>query len=123
MGICEKCQLLASGPINGSQSRLVSNYDYLSLRKAVDSRCFICLRVWESLTEEQKGIVSTPDFTGITYKISRRSRQGEGEEDAILATLSFEHGDDLYECDDYNKPGGLWIDSAGVFAFVHPSGE
>ena len=123
MGICEKCQSLAVSPLPGQGPTLYC-YDYLSLRKAVDSRCYICSRVWDTLTEEQKGVASGPGFMGITYRLWRSSRSMDDEEGPILATLGFENGDDLYDCEDYNEVGGRHLNSdCGVFAFLNPSGK
>lgn len=123
MGLCEKCQSLATEAFRSSESPSVDRYDYLSFRRAVDGKCFVCSHVWDSLSEEQKGIASKPGFMGITYRIYRNSRPGSDEGEPILATLSFQHGDDLFDCEECNKVGGLMINSAGVFAFLDPSGE
>ncbi|POS81255.1 hypothetical protein DHEL01_v200355 [Diaporthe helianthi] len=124
MGICEKCQSLAISPHSGEGGPTLSCYDYHSLREGIDSKCYICSHVWGTLTEEQKGVASSPGFMGITYRLQRspsRKARNDETEPPLLATLPFENEDDLYDCDDYNPVGGRWLDLAGVFAFLDPS--
>lgn len=124
MGLCEQCRAMTTTPLAGGRNSLF-RHDHVSLRKAVfESRCFVCCRVWDSLSEEQKGVARDPAFEGIGYSISlsRSTDGGDGEQVEILATLSFEHGDDLFDCEDYNVVGGLPVGSAGCFAILNPSG-
>lgn len=71
-------------------------------------------------------VASDPAFMGIEYQISlhkiTRAQAEDGDEQEILATLSFDHGDDLYDCEDYNEVGGLPVDQVGNFAILNPSG-
>ena len=98
-------------------------HDHETLRKAVfESKCFICSGVWGSLTEEQKKVASVPDFEGIEYRIRLyRNPLNDGEQREYLATMLFSHGDDLFDCEDYNEVGGLPVDSVGCFAMLNPS--
>lgn len=61
---------------------------------------------------------------GIEYQISlsKIAQADDGDKKEILATLSFDHGDDLYDCEDYNEVGGLPVDQVGNFAILNPSG-
>lgn len=83
--------------------------------------------MYRTLSEEQKAIASDPTFMGIEYFIFLRhiTQEEDGEQQKIVATLSFEHGDDLYDCEDYNEVGGLLPGNStvGCFAILNPSSE
>lgn len=127
MSLCEKCQSMTSKPLSYGRNSLF-RHDHISLQEAVfERRCFICTRVWDSLSEDQKAVASGPAFMGIEYQLfllrptsGEDGEQREGQE--ILATLSFKHGEDFYDCEDYNDVGGSPVGSAGCFAILNPSG-
>lgn len=120
MGLCEQCRSIAENLMPLGRSK-VFHHDAASLKKATEEKCFACLRIWNSLSEEQQAIASRPDFEGIDcYSVLRQRTCAKGDEEPILAYLSFEHGEDLY-CDDYNVMGG-WRGSAGHFAVLNPNG-
>lgn len=123
MGLCEQCHSMTETPLAYGRNSLF-RHDHITLRKAVFvSRCFVCTRVWHSLTEEQKSIASDPAFEGIEDEIylSRMPGGKDGEQQGILANMSFQHGDDLYDCEDYNVVGGPSLVFAGCFAILNPS--
>ncbi|KUI68836.1 hypothetical protein VM1G_04392 [Cytospora mali] len=99
-------------------------HDHITFRKAVfESRCFICSHVWNSLSQEQKDIASDAAFMGIEYQIhlSKITHDKDEEQRKVLANLSFEHGDDLYDCEDYKEVGGFPVEAVGCFAILNPS--
>lgn len=125
MGLCEQCQSISTKVLVHGRNSLF-RHDHISLEKAVfESRCFICSRVWDTLSEEQKVVASGPAFMGIEYRmfLFQEKYSDDDELSEILAHLTFEHGDDLYDVDDYNEVGGMPMDSTGCFAILNPSGK
>lgn len=85
---------------SGRETAFHHNAD--SLRKAVEERCFACLHIWNGLSKEQQVVASGPQFEGfdcVSELSSRRYALGD-QESGVLATLTFENGDDLDACDD-----------------------
>lgn len=127
MAFCQKCQLIPDILIARGQDRtVVVHHDSASLQAAVTERCYICLRVWESLSEEQKSVASSSAFEGIRYNLSLSldySEPGSSEESSFIAELKCNHGDDLYDCDDYNEVGGWWRLEMGQFTMLNPSSK
>nr|AET07139.1 vegetative incompatibility protein 6 [Cryphonectria parasitica] len=125
MSLCRKCQAIPDTRICSGEHRVVVRHDSASIQKSVEDRCYICARVWNSLSEEQKAVCKRPTFEGIVYKMYTRD-QSYGGSNAhsrpILAQLLCQPAkDDLYDCDDYNEVGGWWRNEAGAFAALNPS--
>lgn len=120
MSLCEQCRSISERPTPPGRS-VAFHHDAVSLKKAVEGKCFACLRIWNSLSEEQRAIASREDFEGIDcFSFLRQRAHVEGNEEPILAHFSFEHGEDLY-CDDFNVIGS-WRGSTGHFAVLNANG-
>lgn len=127
MGLCEQCQAISSTVLSRRVGTSVLRHNHETLARSVfDSKCFLCTQVWNSLTEEQRGVTRRPEFEGIDYKISLvldGPRWDDGPED-ILADVSFDHGEDLWCTEDYNTVGGDYTSHVnGQFAILRPSGK
>lgn len=124
MGLCEQCQSVRAKVLVHGRNTLF-RHDSSTLQKAVfESRCFVCSHVWDSLSGEQKAVASGPAFEGIEYQIflsKIENHDVDAEKSEIIAAISFDHGDDLYDCEDYNEVGGLSMDSMGNFAMLNPA--
>lgn len=122
MSLCTECNSISTRTF-GSESAILFRHGYDSLRKAVfESKCYICCRVWESLTEEQKEVASRPEFMGIEYHLSvRTATDSDGDQVLPLASITFTWDDDLYDCEDYNEPGGLHVQDEGNFTALNPA--
>lgn len=90
------------------------------LETAVAEDCYICKRVWESLSDEQKLCTKSSGFEGINYDVTLKS---VNEGNSILAKLNCEPGDDLYDCDDYNVVDGWWEFESGAYAFLNATSK
>lgn len=103
---------------------MLFRHGYDSFRKAVfESNCYICYRVWQSFTEEQKEMASRPEFMGMEYYIQfGRGNHWDGQPSLSLAWITFVLDDDLYDCEDYNEPGGLSLAGMGIFGVLNPAG-
>lgn len=122
MTLCQKCQSIPDTAVAYSGRPTVVRHDTASLKRSIQTRCFICTRVWESLSEEQKTVAESPTFTGIQYQARMSTGwMGEKRENPILASLICEPGDDLYDCEDYNVVGGWWRMETGQFSVLNPS--
>lgn len=120
MPLCEQCLSISNKTISTGRNT-VFHHDAASLAKAVELKCFACVRIWDSLSEEQQAIACHADFEGLDCVLSFNVRSSSpGVDEPILAHLTFEHGEDLY-CDDYNVIGG-WRGPAGHFAILNPQG-
>lgn len=124
MGLCAHCLSLSSKVlIFGVNAAL--HHSHETFKEAVFvSKCYICSQVWDSMNEEQKEVVRRPDFEGIDYNIRLgRTRYGEdGRQEPVLATIFIKHGEDLWDCEEYNKVGGTFVSGAGQFAILNPFG-
>lgn len=124
MGFCQQCRSLLERRMP-SGYHLAFHHDAASLKKAVEERCFACFRIWNNLSKEQQIVASRAEFDGFDCHSSlgprSHARDGEDEdEESILANFSFTHGEDLYDCDDYNDLG--WAGCGGQFAVLNPFG-
>ncbi|KAG8168216.1 hypothetical protein KVR01_003905 [Diaporthe batatas] len=117
MGLCALCEQSLSSKVLVDDT--LFHHDYRTFRQSVESKCYICSHVWSSLTEEQKETTMRPTFDGIDYDVSLRTSYGE-RQGRILATIDFKHGDDLFDCEDYNEVGGKHMADAGRFAILNP---
>jgi hypothetical protein len=126
MGLCEQCQSISSKVLSRQGFNTVFHHNHETFMRSVfDSKCYICSQVWDSLNEEQQGKAIRPEFEGIDYKVSLRSTS-YGEEDRqepILATIFFTHGEDLWDCEEYDPVGGMTINDSGQFAILNPNGR
>lgn len=123
MRLCEQCRSISSKVL---PKRTVLHHNYASLQKSVFAgSCYLCSQVWDSLNEEQKGVASRSDFEGIDYEVSlgRTSYGDDGVQERILAKISFEHGEDLLYCEEYDIVGGTSLEDAGQFAILNPFGR
>lgn len=119
MPLCEQCQSI-SDRTTSTRRHIISHHDAASLAKAVEKKCFACVRIWESLSEEQQAIARHVDFEGLDCVLFLNVQSSARVDNLILGHLTFEHGEDLY-CDDYNEIGG-WRGPAGHFAILNPDG-
>lgn len=92
------------------------------MRSVFDSKCFLCSQVWESLHEEQKEVARRPDFEGLKCNVSlvKGSFGTDDRPENIIAQMYFDHGDDLYETEEYNRVGGMITDFSGQYAILDP---
>lgn len=122
MSLCTECKSMSTKTFEGDETKLF-RHGYDSFRKAVfESKCYICCRVWESLTEEQKKVASRPQFMGIEYHLRLwNAIDSDGEASLTVASITFRWDDDLYDCEDYTEPGGLGVEEAGNFAALNPA--
>lgn len=88
------------------------------------SKCYICSQVWDSMNEEQKEVARRPNFEGFDFDILlRKTRYGEdGRQEPVLAMFFIQHGEDLWDCEEYNTPGGPDLSGPGRFAILNPFG-
>lgn len=123
MGLCEQCQSISSKVLVFGKN-MVFHHNYETFRKSVfGDRCYICSQVWDSMNEEQKAVASRPDFEGIDYEVFLKSASfdEEGQQERVLATISFSHGEDLWDTEEYDPIGGMSMEDAGKFAILNPS--
>lgn len=123
MGLCEQCQSISSTVLLLSGLNKVFHHSCETLKKSVfEAKCYVCSRVWDSLTEEQKAVASHPDFEGIDCKVSLQTshEEDDGWQERVLAKITFTPGDDLYDCEDYETVGGKIMEHAGQFAILNP---
>lgn len=122
MSLCTECKSMSTKTFEGDETKLF-RHGYDSFRKAVfESKCYICCRVWESLTEEQKEVASRPQFMGIEYHLRLSNAiDSDGEARPTVAEITFTWDDDLYDCEDYTEPGGLLVEEVGNFAALNPA--
>lgn len=119
MPLCEQCLSISERQISSGRS-VAFHHNSASLKKAVEDKCFACVRIWNSLSREQQAIASQVDFQGLDcYSVSQKKAKVGNEEEPILLHFTFEHGEDLY-CDDFNVMGG-WRGIAGHFAVLNPN--
>lgn len=126
MGLCEHCQSISSKVLrHASNWDTVLHHNHETFKRSVRSKCYICSQVWDSLNEEQKAKAKRPNFEGINYKVllGRTSYGEEDREEPILATFSIDHGEDLWDCEEYNDVGGEFLSGAGKFAILNPFGR
>lgn len=123
MSLCTQCQSISTRVL-GQERTKVFRHGYDSFREAVfERKCYICYRVWESLSEEQKEVASRPEFMGIDYYIQvGDANRWDGEPTQSLASITFMLDDDLYNCEDYNEVGGLSVGLVGIFGALNPAG-
>lgn len=114
-GLCKKCQSIPETVIAGRGLQVALEHDFKSLKESVERRCFICTRVWDTLSEQQRTVAGRPTFMGIRYQLCLKTSS------AIVAKLMCDPGDDLYDCDDYKVVGGWWRGETGHFAMLDPS--
>ncbi|KAG6366495.1 hypothetical protein INS49_000672 [Diaporthe citri] len=121
MSLCTECKSMSTRTFEGDETKLF-RHGYDSFRKAVfESKCYICCRVWESLTEEQKEVASRPEFMGIEYHFRpRRAIDSDGDPTLTVASLTFKWDDDLFDCEDYDEPGGFDV-GEGTFTALNPA--
>lgn len=85
--------------------------------------CYICTRVWDSLSKVQQAVVQSPDFSGLECKISFPPVSEEGEDDeSIVTSLTFLAGDELWDCEEANLVGGWSPTFFGQFVILNPRG-
>jgi hypothetical protein len=126
MGLCEQCQSISSTVLVGSSRNTVLHHNHETFKRSVfGSKCYLCSQVWDSLNEEQKGKARRPEFEGIDYKVflGRTSYGEEDRQEPILAKFYFDHGEDLWDCEEYDTVGGQFIQGAGQFAILNPFGR
>lgn len=125
MGLCEHCQSISSKVLKFRGKNNVLHHNHETLKRSIGSKCYLCSQVWDSLNEEQKGVARRPDFEGIDYDVSlgKTRYSEEDRQEPILATFSFGHGEDLWDCEEYNDVGGTHIREAGKFAILNPFGR
>lgn len=125
MGLCELCQSLSSKVlVNGVNKALHHNHE--TFKEAVfGSKCYLCCQVWDSMNEEQKEVAGRPGFEGIDYDIllGRTQYGEENGQEPVLATLFIKHGEDLWDCEQYDTVGGTHVVDAGQFAILNPFGR
>lgn len=119
MPLCEQCLSISNKTITTGRNTIF-HHDAVSLAKAVEEKCFACLRIWGSLSGEQQAIARHADFEGLDCVLCFDVGWTRGVDGPLLADVTFEHGEDLY-CDDYNDVGG-WKGPAGHFAVLNPHG-
>ncbi|KAJ4390556.1 hypothetical protein N0V93_004152 [Gnomoniopsis smithogilvyi] len=106
MAFCQQCQSLSTRPV-ARKREVVFRHDYESLRKAVDSDCYMCTRVWDSLSKVQQALVQSPSFSGLECMISFTPVSEEGEDDEPIAiSFTFWAGYELWDCEEPNLVGG-----------------
>lgn len=98
-------------------------HDSASLKKAVEDECYMCTRVWDSLSREQQAIVESPGFRGIECHISFKAPAGDEDgaiEKAVPIGFTFLCQEEMFDCDEANDVGG-WSDwESGQFALLSP---
>lgn len=123
MSLCQRCRSIADTAISRTRATVLHHDSAGSLKESVESSCFICARVWDSLSGEQRAAAESPSFMGIRYlmkTVEPSRRYGSPGEQPLLANILCEHGDDLYDCEDYNVVGGWWKGNTGNFAVLNP---
>lgn len=126
MSLCALCeQSISSKVLSSSGYNTILHHNHKTFTRSVFStKCYLCSRVWNSLNEEQQEKTRRPEFEGIDYKIFLRRTKyfEEDEQEAILAHVTFGHGEDLWDCEEYDEVGGRHILGAGQFAILNPNG-
>lgn len=107
-----------------SATKLAFRHDFASLKKAVEDECYMCTRVWDSLSTEQQAIAESPGFRGVECRVSFKARDGAEDgatEPAVLMAFSFLCQEEMFDCDEANAVGG-WSDwERGHYALLSPS--
>lgn len=124
MGTCEQCRSLSKTPVS-RDTDVAFRHDSASLLKAVEDNCYMCSRVWHSLSKEQQAITQSPEFSGIECRIwVRTSATGDEDGDAEVdapVVFSFVGGEEMFDCDEANEIGGWSCWDSGQFALLSPS--
>jgi hypothetical protein len=93
--LCRQCQGISKlEPKRGVQE--CYRHDLGSFEQAVAEDCYFCLRIWNSLSEEAREILHSPQFTGIKCSIMRYPGDRVGE----VGSLLFSFGDEFFDCED-----------------------
>ncbi|KAJ4412427.1 hypothetical protein N0V82_008822 [Gnomoniopsis sp. IMI 355080] len=120
MAFCRQCQSLSKTPI-ARKTEVVFRHDYESLRQAVDDDCYMCTRVWDSLSGTQQAIAQSPDFSGLECKASFTTVSEEDEDDEpIVISFTFWAGEELWDCEEPNLVGGWSPLLYGQFVILNP---
>lgn len=89
MSLCYQCQCLSHTPVaRMPTSEVAFRHDYNSLMEAVEANCYMCKRVWDSLSQRQQDVVRSPGFTGIECRISFETK-GHIDDEKKHITLGF----------------------------------
>lgn len=126
MGLCEHCHSISSKVLVGGMNKALIHHDHETFKKAVfENKCYLCSQVWDSMNEEQKEVAGRPDFEGIDYDIFlNQIKYGEDErQKTFLASFFINHGEDLWDCEQYDTVGGKHVSGAGQFAILNPFGR
>lgn len=82
--------------------------------------CYMCTRVWDSLSKVQQAVIQSPDFSELECKISFTPTSEEGEVDEhIVVSFSFWAGDELWDCEEPNLVGGWSPTFLGQFVVLN----
>lgn len=125
MGLCEQCQSISSKVLVFGRNTAI-HHNYETFKEAVfGSKCYLCSQVWDSMNAEQKAVARRPEFEGIDYEIllGKTKYFEDDRQKPVLAKIFIEHGEDLWDCEEYDTVGGTHMDSAGQFAILNPFGR
>lgn len=125
MDLCEQCQRISSTVLVSGNNKVLHHTHETFQKSVFGEKCYLCSQVWNSLNEEQKTVASRPDFEGINYEVFFYGRgfRYDGQLDRILAKVDFTHGEDLWDCEEYDEVGGKTMEEAGQFAILNPYSE
>lgn len=119
MGLCEQCKSLSETLVKDSST--VFRHDAVSLKKAVEAKCYMCTGVWNSLNKEQHAIIESSKFSGIECHISlETSNEDAVRTAAVPIAFSFFGEDEMFDCCEANTVGGWRSQGAGQFAILSP---
>lgn len=122
MSLCTECKSMSTRTFEGDEDKLFRHGHDTFQKSVFESKCYICCRVWESLTQEQKDVASRPEFMGIEYHFRPgRAIDSDGDPLLTVASLTFTWDDDLFDCEDYGEPGGFDA-GEGTFTALNPAG-